>query len=142
MLSLVPYSRKDNNLFRMLDDMERSFFNNAVSGASQFRCDIKDKGDHYLIDAELPGFTKDDLSINVEDNVLTVSATNKAENDEKDKEGNYIRRERRYGSYSRSFDVAGVDVDKIKADYKNGILQLTLPKTKEEKPETRKIDIS
>lgn len=142
MLSLVPYSRKDNNLFRMLDDMERSFFNNAVSGVSQFRVDIQDKGDQYLVEAELPGFKKEDISVNVEDDVLTVSASTKTEEEEKEKDGKYIRRERRYGSYSRSFDVAGIDAEKIKADYKNGILELSLPKAKEDKPEARKIEVS
>lgn len=140
-MNLVPYSRKDTNLFRFMDDLERSFFNNAVSGTSQFRCDISERGNNYLLEAELPGFNKDDISVDINGDVLTVSAANNYENDEKDEDGNYIRRERRYGSYSRSFDISGIDASKITADYNNGVLELTLPKAKEIQPATRKVAI-
>ena len=142
MLSLVPTSRRSANLFRLMDDMERSFFDPSISGRSQFRTDISDKGDHYLLEAELPGFDKNDIKIEQDGDVLTISATHSSENEEKDKEGNFVRRERRYGSFSRSFDVAGIDSENIKAAYKNGILELNMPKAKELEPETRKIAIS
>ena len=60
--------------------------------------------------------------------MLTISAEHKEEKEEKDEQGNYLRRERRYGSFSRSFDVSGIDEKGITAAYENGILKLTLPK--------------
>lgn len=143
MFSLVPYGRRDANLFRFMDDVERSFFNNSVKGDSRFRVDISEKEGNYLLEAELPGFDKNDINVELEGEVLTINASHKSENEEKDKEGNYVRRERRYGSYARSFDVSGVDAENIKADYKNGVLELTLPKRPAvpETPNTRKIEI-
>ncbi|MCI5945515.1 MAG: Hsp20 family protein, partial [Oscillospiraceae bacterium] len=63
------------------------------------------------------------------------------ENEEKDSDGKYIRRERSYGSYQRSFDVSTVDVDKIEAEYKNGILILNLPKKAPTEPVTKRLEI-
>jgi len=72
---------------------------------------------------------------------MTVSAEHSAENDEKDDKGNYIRRERSYGSFSRSFDISDVDADHISAEYKNGVLEMILPKTQTTKPETRRLTV-
>lgn len=143
MLNLVPTTHRGSNPFRMLDDFERSFFNNSVSGAPRFRCDISEKDGSYLLEAELPGFSKEDINVELDGEVLTISATHKNENEKKDEKGNYIRRERRYGSYSRSFDLTGIDTDHISADYKNGVLELTLPKhvEVEEESATRRIEI-
>ncbi|MGD9560420.1 MAG: Hsp20/alpha crystallin family protein [Oscillospiraceae bacterium] len=140
MYSLVPFSKRDGNIFRYMDDIERSFFGN-ISGTDQFRCDISEKDGIYLLEAELPGFDKKDIHVDVDDDVITISASHNEESEKKDKDGNYIRRERRYGSFSRSFNAEGVDVDKVKAHYKNGVLSLSMPKAKETVPETRKIEI-
>lgn len=140
-MNLIPYTRRESNLFRMLDDMERSFFQSSVNGSSQFRCDISEKDGNYLLEAELPGFDKNDIHVDVDGDKLTISATHTENKDEKDKDGNYIRRERRYGTFSRSFDVSGIDAENIKAEYKNGVLNLALPKAKEEEAPVRKIEI-
>ncbi len=141
MYSLIPFTRREANIFRYMDDIERSFFNNSLSGTAQFRCDISQKDGGYQLEAELPGFEKDDINISVDGDLLTISASNESEESEKDKDGNYVRRERRFGSFSRSFSVDGIDVDAIKADYKSGVLTLDLPKAKASEPETRKIAI-
>ena len=141
MYSLVPFNRREGNIFRYMDDIERSFFNNNISGKGQFRTDISEKDGEYLLEAELPGFDKNDINVEVDGDTLTISATHSEENSEKDKDGNYVRRERRFGSFSRSFNVEGIDTAKIKADYKNGVLSLNLPKAEEIKPETKKIAI-
>lgn len=141
MLSMTPYRRRENNLFSWMDEMERSFFPATVSGNNGFRCDITDKGDHYLLEAELPGFEKNDIHVDLEGDILTISAANDTSNEEKDPEGNVVRRERRYGSFRRSFDVSDIDVNSIEAGYKNGILELSLPKVKEIEPPTRKIEV-
>ncbi|NLW78288.1 MAG: Hsp20/alpha crystallin family protein [Ruminococcaceae bacterium] len=141
MYSMVPFSRRDNSIFRFMDDIENGFFNNNISGVGQFRTDIKEQDGNYLLEAELPGFDKKDIHVEVDGDMLTISASHEEKNDEKDKEGNYIRRERRYGSFSRSFNANGIDLDKITADYKDGVLSLTMPKAAETKPEIRKIEI-
>ena len=103
-----------------------------------FKADIVDKGDKYVLEAELPGFDKKDININVDDNRLTITAEH-SESKEESKD-NYIRKERRYGSFTRSFDVSNIKTEDIKADYKNGMLVLDLPK-KDSGPDSRKIDI-
>ena len=72
---------------------------------------------------------------------MTVSAQRHSDYEEKDKKGKYIRSERSYGTYSRSFDVSGVDTEGIKGGYKDGVLTLTLPKQTEEVPASRRIEI-
>lgn len=125
MFGMLPFERhNDNNLFDVFDN----FFGKSSAALPDFRTDIKEVGDNYVLEAELPGFNKEDLHLEVKDGVLTISAQHNEEKDEKDQEGNYVRRERRYGSYSRSFDVAGIDEKGITAAYENGILKLTLPK--------------
>ena len=104
-------------------------------GANMMKTDVKELDDHFEVDIDLPGFKKDEVSAQLKDGYLTISATKGLDKDEKDKKtGKYIRQERYAGSMSRSFYV-GEDIsqDEIKAKYENGILQLTIPK-KEEKP--------
>ncbi|HIS24544.1 MAG TPA: Hsp20/alpha crystallin family protein [Candidatus Faeciplasma gallinarum] len=144
---LVPYVRRNNSLsafdpFRELDELERAFFGNSnESKLAAFSTDIKDKGDHYELEADLPGVEKDDIKIDLTDNVLTISAERHSEYEENDKKHNYVRCERSYGSYQRSFDTTGIDTDHIEAEFKNGVLKLELPKIKETKPETKRLEI-
>lgn len=144
---LVPYVRRNNSLsafdpFRELDELERAFFGNSnESKLAVFSTDIKDKGDHYELEADLPGVEKDDIKIDLTDNVLTISAERHSEYEENDKKHNYVRCERSYGSYQRSFDTTGIDTDHIEAEFKNGVLKLELPKIKETKPETKRLEI-
>lgn len=79
--------------------------------------------------------------MNIENGYLTISAEHKTNDEEKDEKGNYIRRERTYGSYSRCFDITGINEDEISANFKNGILELTLPKEAEKETTTKKIEI-
>ena len=144
---LVPYVRRNNSLsafdpFRELDELERAFFGNSnESKLAAFSTDIKDKGDHYELEADLPGVEKDDIKIDLTDNVLSISAERHSEYEENDKKHNYVRCERSYGSYQRSFDTTGIDTDHIEAEFKNGVLKLELPKIKETKPETKRLEI-
>lgn len=143
MFELTPYSRRHNvaayNPFKELEDFERSFFKS--SGLIDFNTDIKDTGKAFELEADLPGFKKEDINIEIDSNYLTVSAERKCENEEKDKHG-YIRRERSYGSFSRSFDISGVKTDEIAASYDNGVLKLTMPKKDETVPATRRLEIN
>ncbi len=139
MFELIPFTRHVNvyDPFRAFDEMQRSFFNDNSS--LSFRTDVIDTGDAYKLDAELPGFKKEDISIDVENDCLTISVERKVEDE--DKRPNFVKRERVYGSFSRSFDVSGIDVEKIEAAYNDGILTLTMPKKQETIPAKRSLEI-
>ena len=139
MFGMIPFDRRDSSLFDMLDNFERNFFGSSNSTVSSFRTDIRDEGDKFVLEAELPGFKKEDIKLDLKDGILTISAQHTEENEEK--KNSYIRRERRYGSFSRSFDVSGIQEDHITAAYNNGVLELTLPKAQPVVPAARQIDI-
>jgi len=108
---------------------------------AEFKTDIQDKGDSYLLEADLPGFKKEDISIDFDDDIMTISAQRHSEHEEKDKKGNFVRCERSYGSYKRSFDLNGIKADEMKAEYKDGVLKLTMPKKVETVPASRRLEI-
>ena len=139
MFGMIPFDRRDSSLFDMLDNFERNFFGSSNNTASSFRTDIRDEGDKFVLEAELPGFKKEDIKLDLKDGILTISAQHSQESEEK--QNSYIRRERRYGSFSRSFDVSGIQEDHITAAYNNGVLELTLPKAQPVVPAARQIDI-
>lgn len=139
MFGMIPFSHRDDSLFHMLDTFEKSF-PAAAAEFSAFRADIRDNGDSFLLEAELPGFRKEDISLDVHEGVLTITAKHEAESEEKNV--TYLRRERRSGSFSRRFDLSGIDESAITASYQDGILALTLPKQAPVVPERRQIAIA
>ena len=90
-------------------------------------CDIYEKDNKYHLEMDIPGFTKNDIKIECHKGTITVSAKKDYENEEKDDDKKYIRRERRYGEYKRSFYLGEIDEDSIKAEFKNGTLLITAP---------------
>lgn len=103
-----------------------------------FPVDIKDTPDAIVIKAEIPGMNREDIKLGYKDNVLTIRGERRKE--EKQENENYIRVERSYGSFSRSFALdAPVKYEGIRAQYRNGVLEITLPK--EEESKFREIDI-
>ena len=140
MFDLMPFEHRARNLSNLFDAMERSFFSDlAPSGAAEIRTDIRDTGDSYLLEAELPGFKKEEIRLDLNGDTLTISAKHDTTNEEKG--DGYLRRERRYGTFARSFDVSGIDTSAISASYTDGVLTLNLPKRPELVPENRKITI-
>ena len=103
------------------------------------KTDIREHDAGYELDIDLPGFKKDEIKVELENGYLTISATKGADNDEQDKKGKYIRRERYAGTMQRSFYV-GDDVtqEDIKAKFENGILRLSIPKKDARTVETKK----
>ena len=99
------------------------------------KTDIKEKKDGYELEVDLPGFTKDEINASIEDGYLTISAAKGLDKDEKEKDsGKYIRKERYAGACQRSFYVGeGVKQEDVKAEFKHGILKLTVPKKEPEK---------
>lgn len=134
---LLP--RRNYNLFD-------EFFDNDFWGkgfdkfeAPSMKTDVKDVDGNYELSIELPGFNKEDITASLKDGYLTVSAKHEENNDKKDENDKYIRRERRFGSCKRSFFVGdAITEEDIKASYNNGILKLTLPKEKESLPQPPK----
>lgn len=150
MFDLRPYSRRNHiasyNPFREMEEMERRFFEDPFGfydgkALAEFKTDIIDNGDSYTLEADMPGFEKGDITLDITGDVLTIKAERHSEHEEKDKKQKYVRCERSYGSYSRAFDISGVDADKIKAKYEDGVLKLTLPKKEEPKEQSRKLEI-
>ena len=139
MFGMLPFDRSDSNIFDTFDNFARDFFRKSNADLPAFRTDIRDTGDSYVLEAELPGFQKEDITLDLKDGILTITAQHAETTDQK--EGGYIRRERRYGSFQRSFDVTGIEEGGITAAYESGILSLTLPKAKPAEPEVRRIAI-
>ena len=92
------------------------------------KCDIYEKDGDYHIEMDVPGFKKEDISLEVNDGYLTIKAEKNNEVKEEDEGKNYIRRERSYGKYERSFYLGDLDEDKVEAEFKNGMLEITVPK--------------
>ena len=130
----------------MLDDFfDGGFFgsHNPLYGKNASRLmktDIKETDGSYELDIDLPGFKKDEITAELNEGYLTVSAAKGLDKDEKDKKGHYIRQERYSGAMSRTFYVGdNVKEEDIKAKFENGILSLSVPKPTEQKQiETKK----
>lgn len=132
-------------------DFESDFFSNFPLRTRNFgesmsdktwspSVDIIEKPDNWIFKAELPDLNLDDISVTVEDGVLSIKGERKFE--EEVEEGSYTRIERQYGSFERRFSLpSGVNADDVTADFKNGILTLNVPKKEEAKPKTIKINV-
>lgn len=122
------------------DDFLKPFFYGDAVPVS-FRADVRDEGENYVIEAELPGVKRENLRIDVADGMLTISAEWK--NDDKgQKNGEYLVSERRAGRVQRSFSLDNVVEDAITADYGDGILTVKLPKRDEVRRTPRRIELS
>lgn len=131
---LMPSTNTFNRIFRenLLDDffnLSGDFFGKGSSVNGLMQTDVEETDKGYEVTMNLPGFSKEDVKGELKDGYLVISASASHDNDEKDKEGRFIRRERYSGSCTRSFYV-GEDVrqEDIKARFENGILKLTVPK--------------
>lgn len=143
MFDLLPYGRKNRggeltpyDEFKKIFGFMDSFFDSAFTSGftyNSIRADVRESEKEYKVEAEIPGAKKEDIKIDFRDNTLLISVEHKEDNEEKN--DNFIRRERRYGSASREFYLENVKEDGIKAKFENGILKVSLPK---EKPEIQK----
>jgi HSP20 family protein len=147
----IMLNRRSNELslynpFHDMDEFEKTFFGDlygfpVANVLGEFRTDIKDEGDAYVLEADLPGFKKEDINVDINNDAMTIRAERHSEREEKDKKGKYIRCERSYGSYSRQFDLTGINAENITAKYDNGVLTLSLPKRVPTVPESRRLTI-
>ncbi len=135
------------NPFREMEELERNFFADPFGhffdskDLAEFKTDVTDEGDHYLLEADLPGFDKKDIHLDLNGDMLSIHAERHSRVDEKDQKGKVIRMERSYGSYCRQFNVSEIDTDHIKASYDNGVLKLSMPKREVNLPESRTLEI-
>lgn len=110
------------------------------AGTSVPAVNIKDTADGYEVEMAVPGMKKDDFHIDLDNNLLSISAEEKQENAEKDDDGNYTRREFSYKSFKRSFTLPeSVASEKISAKYTDGVLYIVIPKKEEAKPKPIKV---
>ena len=140
-------SNKNNELVRKdmygMDPFFNDFFNfpffeNRKNHHPIMKTDIKTNGDSYTLAIDIPGFSKDEITISMEDGYLTVNASKKEETNTEEK--NYVRHERFSGSYSRSFYVGEISEEKINAKLENGVLTIIIPKEIEEQPVKKYIE--
>ena len=111
-------------------------------GKSMMKTDIRETENGYELDIDLPGFKRDEITVDLKDGCLTVSAAKGLDKDEEDRKGRYIRQERYAGACSRSFYVGDVEPDQVTAKYEDGILRISMPKeAKKELPKRSTIAI-
>ncbi len=151
MFGLIPFERRRSQMQTQGDnrpwDIERvfeNFFNDALfpsfyNHSSLMRVDIKQTEKEYLLEAELPGVSKEQVDLEIDNDLLTITV-NQEESTEEGQD-NYLRRERRCCSMRRSFNIENIDAENIKAKMENGILRLELPKREPEQKLVRKVDI-
>ena len=135
MFDLIPFAARPHDLF---DNFDRHFWRDMNSMTQDFRTDIVEEDDRYVIECELPGFTREDISVDVENDRLIISARR----EHKDDGRKYIHRERTSAAYQRSFAISNIRTDAISAAYTDGVLSLTLPKEQPKEAQSRKIEIA
>lgn len=145
---MLPSIFGENLLDEFFDEpWEKSLFGarNPLYGKhakNLMKTDVRETEDTYEVDIDLPGFKKDEISVDLEDGYLTIRAAKGLDKDEKDKKGKYIRQERYAGACSRSFYVGDVKPEDVSAKYEDGILKLSMPKqAKKELPRSTTIAI-
>ena len=128
-MMLVP-RRRDFDLFD--DIFNDPFF--STNDSKIMQTDIKEHDDNFELLIDLPGFNREDIKMNIEDGYLVVNAKTLSDDEEKDKKGKFVRRERYYGECSRSFYIGNdITEDDIKANFKNGTLKIEIPKKEDRK---------
>jgi HSP20 family protein len=130
-----PFRELQDRMNRMFEDTGRGWRSDEPSSTTTWSpaVDIYETQNEILVQAELPGVDRKDISLHLEKNVLTLKGERRFEKETKQE--NYHRIERAYGGFSRSFSIpATVEEDKIRAEYKDGILKIALPKKEQVKP--------
>ncbi len=153
-MSLIPWKARETglDLFEDIDDIQREM--NRLFGPAMLRpgkkgnggtfwapaVDVIDEKDTIRVRADLPGMKKEEIEVSVDNDVLTIKGEKQEEKEVKEKD--YIRSERYCGSFHRSFTLpSGVDAQKVNANYKDGVLEITLPKREDARPKQVKVEI-
>jgi HSP20 family protein len=122
--------------FKEMEEFERRFFGQRTPA---LKTDIRETENAYILESDLPGFSREDIRAEIKNGYLTIRAERKSESENSNE--SYLRRERSYGSFSRTFDLDGIDAEAITASFKDGVLTLELPKLQPKVEEARKVEI-
>ncbi|AJD29451.1 heat shock protein Hsp18 [Clostridium sporogenes] len=145
MFDMIPFRK--NNLNKK-DEFFSPFFNNFFNDEffslmnnlqGNFKVDLKETDEDYLVEADLPGVKKEDITVKFQNNYLTISA--KRDSSIENKKENFVRQERYYGEFNRSFYINNIDENNIDASFKDGVLKINLPKLDKENSNEKRIDI-
>jgi HSP20 family protein len=124
-----------SRLERLLREFDEDWTWPSTRGGWLPALDVHETDDHYAVSVELPGVARDDVTIEFNEGLLTIRGEKRSEREEQKEKRRFV--ERHYGTFSRSFSLPGdADADHIDADFKDGVLTLTIPKTEESKPRT------
>ena len=138
MFGLTPYTRNfyvaSYDPFKEMEEFEKRFFGQRTPA---LKTDIRETENAYILEADLPGFAREDVRAEIKNGYLTIRAERSSES--KNEGESYLRRERTSGIFTRTFDLEGIDAEAITASFKNGVLTMELPKAKEK--DERKIEI-
>lgn len=133
MFDLVPFGRRREDAWGQLakafnDVFNDDFFTSMRPQTLSFKTDVRETDQAYLLEAELPGFRKEDIDIDYAAPYLTIRAVHQEDSSVEDNQQQLVRKERRYGEYVRRFYVQDIDEDSIRASLKDGLLKLEVPK--------------
>lgn len=133
MSTLFP--KRQTDLFPSIfgSGLDSDFFNKFFGETTYPQVDIQDKGDRYEFIIDLPGFTKDDMEVEYKDGYLEIRGEREQNWQSDDKEGRFVRKERSYGAFKRSFYVGEIEEEQISGSFKEGVLMLQVPKNNEQK---------
>ena len=124
--------------YETIDELFDGFFPKNFVSTNIMRTDVYEKDGYYNLDIELPGYKKEDISMDIVDGYLNISASHNMTNEEKDEKGNLIRSERSFGSCSRRFYIGdNIKSEDIKAKFDNGVLNVVMPSQEQKSIETK-----
>jgi len=130
--------RRSNSFFDLLSDTGSMFQNRFFQ---DIKMDVHETEDNYQVTADLPGYAKEDITVDYDNDILSISATRQSEKVDKDEKGHIIRQERSSGSVHREIYLKGINENDITATLTDGVLNLVLPKQEPSPPTKRKIEI-
>jgi HSP20 family protein len=139
MFDIITNRKRNRNFFALSNLFSDILPDNLISNHKIMKLDIKEMTNDYQIVVELPGVDRENINLSVTDEVLTISVEkSEAINEENTK---YIRKERKFGSYSRSFSIPNIDAEQISANYHDGVLIINIPKNETQPVSTKIINV-
>ena len=145
-MKLMQWKPNTISMFDEMDSIIGSYYNRGWNLPHRDNdweppVDVKELNDSYLLSADIPGLTRSDIKVNIDKNILSISGEKNL--DMNNNKGEYYYRERRYGAFKRTFNLPeSIDQDKVSASFKNGTLEVSLPKHENVVSKDRKIKVS